>query len=331
MLTFTRTLVATVFCLLVTTPLAVPEDGDVEGVQEHPLITRYPGQVITWQEIENYRAFKVPVGPVTGYRQIGEWIETQGLVTRTLYTYRGTDRTVSEIYQNYLEGLEAEGFEILATRYTPDRNGGDIASRSWTGVYQINNPWSKSGEIGTQASGTSGSGGAAAIVATKDRATGRVYVVVSTEQHNTDYVGTLVDIVEEAAAETGLIAVDAEAIGKGIREEGRVVLDGILFDYDKATIQPESASALQAAAEFIAANPEMRFYVVGHTDAKGELVYNRNLSQARAQAVADTLVEDYGVDRDRIEGHGVGPLVPVFTNSSEEGRARNRRVELVER
>lgn len=317
--------------VLFAAPLAFSDENDVEGAQEHKLISRYPGQVITWQEIDNYREFKVPVGPVTGYRQIGDWIETQGLVTRTLYTYRGNDRTVSEIHRNYLDALEAEGFEILAANYTPDRGGADVASRSWTGVYQITNPWAKTGEIGTQASGTSGSGGAGAIVATKDRAASRVYVVISTEQHNTDYVGALVDIVEEAAAETGLIAVDAEAIGKGISEEGRVVLDGILFDYDRAAIQSESAPALQAAADFIAANPEMNFYVVGHTDAKGEFSYNQNLSQSRARAVVDALVEDYGVDRPRIEGHGVGPLVPVFANSSEDGRARNRRVELVER
>lgn len=316
-------------CLL--TPAGLAEEGDADGVQEHPLLSRYPGQVITWQEIDNYREFRVPVGKVSGYRQIGEWIDTEGLVTRTFYTYRGEDRTVSEIHQNYLDALEAEGFEILGERYAPDRRGGDFASGSWVGVYVAANPWAKRGAVSTLVSGTSGSGGAGAIVATKDRAAGRIYVVINSEQHDTDYLGALIDIVEVETAETGLVVVDAEAIGKGIAEEGRIVLDGVLFDHNKATIKPESAEALQAVADFMGANPEMNFYVVGHTDSTGEFAYNMSLSRDRARAVADALKADYGIDGERIEGHGVGPLVPVFTNASEDGRARNRRVELVER
>ncbi len=329
MLNSIRTLIAAALLVFTGAP-AQSQSSDIEGVQEHPLIERYPGQVITWQEIDNYREFRLPVGPVTGYRTIDDWIETEGLVTRTLYTYRGTDRTVSEIYRNYLDAFEAEGFEILASAYTPDRRGADVASNQWSGIYFAENPWSKKGEVGTQVAGTSGSGGAGAIIATKDRAEGRIYVVFNVEQHDTDYVGALIDIIEEAGAETGLVSVDAEAIGKGITEQGRVVLDGIFFDYDKATLQPESSEALQAVADFITENPEMNFYVVGHTDSRGDIGYNMSLSKARADAVVAALIADYEIDADRLGGYGVGPLVPVFTNATDAGRARNRRVELVE-
>lgn len=66
---------------------------DIDGVIEHPMIERYPGQVIAWQHIENYQPYKVPLGPVTGYRQIADWIETEGRVTRTFYKYEGPDRS----------------------------------------------------------------------------------------------------------------------------------------------------------------------------------------------------------------------------------------------
>jgi outer membrane protein OmpA-like peptidoglycan-associated protein len=125
--------------------------------------------------------------------------------------------------------------------------------------------------------------------------------------------------------------VGVEALRQGIEEEGSVVLDGIPFDFDKATLKPESKEALDNIAAYLKEHGDKQFFVVGHTDSKGSFDYNRELSQARAKAVVDALASDYGIGADRLEGHGVGPLVPVFANDSEAGRERNRRVELVER
>lgn len=304
---------------------------DIDGVVEHPMIERYPGQVIAWQHIENYQPFKVPTGPVTGYRYIEDVTETEGRLTRTFYKYEGTDRTWSEVYKNYLDALEAEDFEILAQGMSADRRGADVGSRSWTEVYFILNPLSKGGEANTMMSGTSTSGGAGAIVAKKDRAAGTAYVVIQVEQHAEDYIGTLIDIVEVEAAETGFVVVDAEAMGSDIEEYGRVVLDGIVFDFDKATLLPESKPALDAIAQYLNANPDKSFYVVGHTDSKGTFAYNSKLSSDRAMAVADALKQDYDIASERLEPHGVGPLSPVFSNGADAGREKNRRVELVEK
>ncbi|MCB1730499.1 MAG: OmpA family protein [Halieaceae bacterium] len=304
---------------------------DIDNIQEHPLITRYPGQEIRWQVIENYMPYRVAVGPVSGYRQIGEWIDTQGRVTRTFYRYKGTDRSFAEIYKNYLDALTREGFEILGQGMSADRRGAGVGSRQWTEVLFRENPATKPGEVGTMFSGTSSSGGAGAIVARKQRAAGTVYVLVNVEQHSADYVGTLIDIIEEEAAETGMVAVDAEAIGADITEYGRVVLDGIFFDFNQATIKPESAPALAAIAEYLQANADRQFYIVGHTDSVGTFAYNQKLSADRAGAVARALTADYGIDAARLEPHGVGPLVPVFSNAGDAGREQNRRVELVEK
>lgn len=304
---------------------------DIDGVVEHPMIERYPGQVIAWQHIENYQPFKVPTGPVTGYRYIEDVIETEGRVTRTFYKYEGTDRTFSEVYANYLDALEAEDFEILGKGMSADRRGADIGSRSWNEVYFILNPLSKGGEANTMMAGTATSGGAGSIVARKERAGGTAYIAIHVEQHAEDYIGALIDIVEVEAVETGLVVVDAEAMGADIEEYGRVVLDGIVFDFDKATLKPESKAALDAIAEFLDVHPDKRFYVVGHTDSKGTFAYNSKLSSDRALAVADALKQDYDIASDRLEPHGVGPLSPVFSNGTDAGRDRNRRVELVER
>jgi outer membrane protein OmpA-like peptidoglycan-associated protein len=303
---------------------------DIEGVQEHPMIERYPGQVIAWQHIENYQPYKVPVGPVTGYRYIADWIETEGRVTRTFYKYEGEDRAYAEVYKNYLDALNSEGFTILGEGLSADRKGNDVGSRQWMEVAFRANPATKPGAVGTMFSGTSSSGGAGAIVARKERAAGTAYVLIFVEQHAKNYIGTLIDIVEVEAAETGLVVIDAEAIGSDIEEYGRVVLDGIVFDHDKATIKPESKTALEAIVDYLTSHPDKAFYVVGHTDSKGTLAYNNKLSSDRALAVTKALTQEFAIDASRLEAHGVGPLVPVFSNTSDAGRDKNRRVELVE-
>ena len=320
---------ATLLMLLFT--FAGARAQDIDGAIEHPMIKRYPAQVIAWQHIENYQPYKVAVGPVTGYRTITDWIATQGRVTRTFYKYEGEDRTYSEIYKNYLDALKAEQFDILGEGISADRKGAAIGSRQWMEVTFGVNPATKPGAVGTLFSGTSSSGGAGAIVAKKERAAGTAYVVLYVEQHSRNYVGTLIDIVEVEAAETGLVVVDAEAMGSDIDEFGRVVLDGIVFDFDKATLKTESKAALVSIANYLTANPQKRFYIVGHTDSKGTFAYNSKLSSDRALAVADVLKKDYGIASDRLEPHGVGPLVPVFSNGSDAGREKNRRVELVEK
>lgn len=305
---------------------------DIAGSQDHPIITRYPGSVIQWYSVENHRPFKLPIGPVTGYRAIDDWIETEGRVTRIYYALEGGARTHDEVYLNYKEALEKADFEILAEGLAPaGTRGGPVGSRQWREVYMLTNPFNSDGAVNNMAAGSATSSGSGCVIARKERPEGTAYVAVTVYQFRDDHVATLVDIVEVAQAETGLIVVDAAAIGRGIEEKGRVVLDGVLFDFDKATLMAESKAALDEIAKYLKANSSQTFYVVGHTDSKGTLEYNQKLSADRAKAVVDALVKDYGIAADRLSGHGVGPLVPVFTNESDAGRERNRRVELVER
>ena len=137
-------------------------------------------------------------------------------------------------------------------------------------------------------------------------------------------------IVEQAEMKQDIVA-DPKAMGDDIERTGRVAVYGIYFDTDSYTIKPESELTLKAIAELLKTKSKLNLYVVGHTDFTGDLDHNMKLSENRAQAVVDALVKDYGISAKRLIARGVGPLSPVSTNKTDEGKQLNRRVELVER
>jgi outer membrane protein OmpA-like peptidoglycan-associated protein len=136
-------------------------------------------------------------------------------------------------------------------------------------------------------------------------------------------------IVEKQAMQQD-VTVDANAMARDIGETGRVALYGIHFDTGKSELKPDSTPALVEIAKMLKAKPELKVYVVGHTDMVADLATNVALSQARAQAVVKALVGQQGIAAARLIAFGDGPYAPVASNKTEDGRARNRRVELVE-
>ena len=137
-------------------------------------------------------------------------------------------------------------------------------------------------------------------------------------------------IVEEAEMEQDIV-VDANAILNDINAQGRVALYGIYFDFDKSNVKPESDPTLKEISKLLSENPKLNLFVVGHTDNVGNFNYNMKLSESRAEAVVKELVSKYKVDKNRLTPAGVGPLCPVTTNDTEEGKAKNRRVELIKK
>jgi outer membrane protein OmpA-like peptidoglycan-associated protein len=125
------------------------------------------------------------------------------------------------------------------------------------------------------------------------------------------------------------VEADAAALGGDLASTGHAAVYGIYFDVDRAEVKPESRPALEQIAKLLAQDPKLKLRVVGHTDMTGAMDANMRLSQARAEAVVQALVSEHGVAAARLTGHGVGPLAPVASNDSDEGRAKNRRVELV--
>lgn len=117
-------------------------------------------------------------------------------------------------------------------------------------------------------------------------------------------------------------------MAQAMRKDCRVTLTGVFFDFDKATIKPESESVLGRARDALKANVGQLFEVQGHTDAVGQDAYNVKLSQSRAESVQAWFV-GHGISTTQLSAKGYGKTRPVASNDSDDGRARNRRVELV--
>jgi OmpA-OmpF porin, OOP family len=125
------------------------------------------------------------------------------------------------------------------------------------------------------------------------------------------------------------ITANAEAMGNDINTTGHVAVYGIFFDSGKTEIKPESDLAIEQISKLLLSTPSLKLYVVGHTDNVGTIEANMKLSKDRADAVVNALVTKYAIPAARLKSYGVASLSPVAPNDNEEGKAKNRRVELV--
>ena len=124
------------------------------------------------------------------------------------------------------------------------------------------------------------------------------------------------------------IAKGAVPLYDRMMSEGKFVTYGITFDVGKATIKPESMGEINRSVQLMNENPTLKFSVEGHTDSTGNAASNQTLSEQRAQAIVDKLVE-LGIAKDRLTAVGKGQNSPIADNTTDEGRAKNRRVEFV--
>jgi outer membrane protein OmpA-like peptidoglycan-associated protein len=118
-------------------------------------------------------------------------------------------------------------------------------------------------------------------------------------------------------------------MGNDINSTGHVSVYGIYFDTGKAEIKPESDTAIAQISKLLKNSASLKLYVVGHTDNVGTIDANMKLSKDRADAVVNSLITKYGIQAERLKSYGVASLTPVASNDTDEGRAKNRRVELV--
>lgn len=275
--------------------------------QDHPLLSAYAGSTVESRKIEEFGTYKFVNGLDDKGAPVSE--ELKGKVTRLVYR-NPIDRSTLEIFTHYEKALTGKGMGTMWS-CALDECGPAHARSTW-GRYN---------------------GLIAAADGDPRYVAGRIaggkslaYLAVMVGRTRTQ-----VDIVEIAAMQEAMVAVNAEGLGAGLDRDGRASIYGIFFDTGQSTIKPESKSTLDEIAALLKTRPALKLYVVGHTDTTGSLAQNRRLSEARARAVVNALVRNYRIAVARLEGHGVGPLAPVASNAEEAGRAKNRRVELVER
>jgi OmpA-OmpF porin, OOP family len=303
---------ALVACLLMglCVPLAAAQCQDYQGSKDHPMVSRYPGSCITDYKTTEFEEFALPLGKLDRDDVPVKSQHLEGKITFIKYETPG-GRSELEVFRNYESALKTAGFEILFSCAHPDGCGhGDPTL--WQGNGR--EPWEDDNMR--------------VLSAKLSRPEGDVYVSLLVSEYGAHYVRLYV--VEVKPMESGLITVNAAALQGGLAKAGHVEVPGIFFDTNKSDVKPESKPALDEVAKMLKATPSMKVWVVGHTDSVGTLDANMKLSEARAAAVARALVADYGIGAARLKGLGVGPLSPVASNKTDEGRAKNRRVELVE-
>lgn len=318
----TRTLLFV--CLAGISTVVIAKEPDIAGSKDHSLVSRYPGSWITGYKTSDHDLHKIATGPMQNDKLPTKQIE--GKVASIVYAL---PENVSpyQVHANYLKALKGAGFtDVFSCK---DDKCGQGFSMALVDSNSRDNHYYYAGATGAKSLQRY-----EYWVGTLNRPTGPVYVVLLSFENNgpgvyVKHPFTSVDIVETKPLETGKVQIDVASLKKSIENEGKVALYGIHFDHDRAEINPKSDPTLTVIADYLRANAKAKVFVVGHTDNTGQYEHNLTLSTSRANAVVTALTKKYNINAARLKGVGVGPVAPVTTNTTEAGRAMNRRVEIV--
>lgn len=313
--------------LLVAIALLLPQAAearkarDVKGGRDHPAVgARYPGSTIVRYITKEFDEYRLLLGKVRKSKKPGKHEALEGKLTRASYEI-AKGHTTLEVFRNYETALKEKGFTPLF-KCRNKKCGGRAFNHTvvpyWGGFSE---------NYGDQRY----------LAAKKDGPDGTVYaslyVVLNLSEGGprNKRVYAQLDIVEIKAMREKMEVVEATTMQKALDATGHIALYGILFDHDSSRIRPESEIALVEIAKLLNMRPELKLFVVGHSDNQGTLDYNRTLSTQRAASVVRYLVRTGGIARERLAPHGLAFLAPLATNRTEAGKQKNRRVELVER
>ena len=288
---------------------ALAQVRDIAGARDYPGIGRFAGSVITGYQAKDFDRMRLQAAPFRDGKP-ADARTLEGRVTRIAYRTKAGP-SILEVARNFETQIAKVGFETLLT-CDADPCGGIPFSES-VDVLPIPAMWIDGFDYRYYA-GRKAEGGR------------ETYVSVLVSRTNDDITAQLTVAVIDAIENK---MVDAAAIAKGLGEKGHVALYGIYFDTDKAVVKPDSRPTLEEIAKLLRAQPQLNVVIVGHTDSQGGHDYNMDLSRRRADAIAAELAKSYQIGRTRLRTAGVGYLAPVASNASEDGRALNRRVELV--
>lgn len=346
-------------CLSLPATLAWAEASvparDIAGAQDSPLIKRYDGAFIVEYSSKAYDEFTLPLSTL---EKVGDDVrdarnnlrfapkaklDLEGKVTRLAYVLPA-GRSPLEVLRNYQDEIQAGGgsvsFECKGAECGGDAESGSdhggghsgllemvfpreaIVSRDFSnGNCAINSHHADQRFFAAKLPGPAGAAQLAVMTYTlKDS----LYCKALN-----DRTIAVVVLVESKQREQKMVTVAASEMAQAIDQTGKVALYGILFDFDKADIKPESKAQLDEIGALLKADASLKLLVVGHTDNQGGMTYNLELSRRRAVAVVAALEQQYGIGAARLTAQGFGSAAPVASNDSDAGRAKNRRVELV--
>ena len=319
---------------------------DVAGSKDHPVLKRMEGSVILHYSSKKFDSLQVALQKIVfdyNDQKIKDWKKLTVEGARTTLFYREPkDAGTLECLRSYQNDLKGAGFEVLfegdsTSKPTDESNTLDNGyGRFLKAVYQSETDYDLqqytmpgSDDYRYTALKKSGENGAGDVYVT-------IFCAAVTGSWKAPEKGILegtvvarVDVLETKAMGNRMVLVKADEMEKQINATGRVALYGIYFDFNKATLQPESADALKEVQNLMKADPQLKLLVVGHTDNVGGFDSNKTLSERRAAAVITELEKNYGIVGQRLSSFGCSFACPTAPNTTEEGRAKNRRVELV--
>jgi OmpA-OmpF porin, OOP family len=312
--------------------MVLPSLGeDLAGSKDPADMRRYTGSEIIGYRAPKFDEFLLPLGPPTSFTAplaYAKSVKVEGLISR--YTYLApAGRSPAELFRNYKLEFQRLG---LITLYEKE-----AGARGWFGptLSQI----SDEDQLG-QILSYNESQERLLVGKSKDAKPTYYYLFVTAYKDGVipeslsgrvqkdRALGELVVVAPEQMEER-MTFVNAQEMSRSLEDTGKVALYGIYFDTDKDALRPDSQPTLQEISKLLAANPQLNIRVVGHTDNQGKADYNLDLSRRRAASVLSELTTKYGVAANRLDSFGCGLYAPVASNGSEEGRAKNRRVELV--
>jgi len=325
-----RRLVSVLLVALGIAAMGSAQGADVPKSGDHPRVKRFKDSEIIYYDQKAYGGVAIPTGPyASGQSQPARKVE--GKLTSIVYWVLQAQPAHSslEVFRNYQNELSGLGFEAFYSGEKDAFGKGEVDRgwfvRNFVSAFELDiSKFKISGYLANPFY----------LAAKQSRPDGETTVALLVgEANRSDATPGLpfvfVRIIDAAPLKTDqMVLVQASQMAEALKTSGKVDLYGIHFDFDKAEIRADSAATLREIAKLLHSDGSLKLVVAGHTDNAGKPDYNQRLSKARAQAVVEELTGIYGIAPERLRPEGYGETRPVASNDNDEGRAKNRRVEL---
>ena len=308
--------------------------ADLAGSKDPPDMKRYEGSEIIGYRAPKFDEFLLPLGPPSNLSPAAypKSLRVEGQVSR--YTYLAPPgRSAAELFRNYKTELQRLDTQTLYEKGKADPGwfGPTFESISnEDGLAQIL-MYNQEEER---------------VIVAKSKAAQPTYYYVFVTSVPANFSGLSPPRLKTAMAtgpalaelivvapeqmEQRMTFVSASDMSKSLAASGRVALYGLYFDTDKDVIRADSEPTLQEIAKLLNSHPQLRIHVVGHTDNQGSAEHNLDLSRRRAANIVRELSTKYAIASNRLDSFGAGWYAPIASSDSDEGRSKNRRVELVQ-
>jgi OmpA-OmpF porin, OOP family len=319
-------LVTTIFC---TAAVLIASAQDVPNSKDPPGMKRYEGSELIAYRPPQFDEYLLPLGPPVNSLAYEKSKPVEGQVSYYTYLAPG-GRSPAELFRNYKQEFQRLGLEVLYEK--------GAGQHGWFGPTfdKIASDTDLSQILAYDEDDER-------LVVGKSRDANPTYYLVFVTAYKDGVIPerlrervakgrALAELVVIAAdtMEKKMTFVNADDMKRAIHDLGKVALYGLYFDTDKDLVKDESQPTLAEIAKLLQSEPSLHLHVVGHTDNQGKPDYNLDLSRRRATSVARELSAKYGIAANRLDAFGCGLYSPVASNEAEEGRAKNRRVELVQ-